>query len=67
MSIDTLSKYGLQHCFYLGDPARDEAVLRVALVDEAGTLRGLQGAQLHQKYTLEYRDDMGYRVIKEHG
>jgi len=67
VSIDTLSKYGLQHCFYLGDPARDEAVLRVALVDEAGTLRGLQGAQLHQKYTLEYRDDMGYRVIKEHG
>lgn len=67
LPIDTLSKFALQHCFYLGDPARDEAVLRVALVDEVGTLRGLQGAQVHQKYPLEYRDDLGYRVIKEHG
>lgn len=67
LSVDTLSKFGLQHCFYLGDPARDEAILRVALVDETGTLRGLHGAQVHRKYTLEYRDDLGYRVIKEHG
>ncbi|MCK2126362.1 CRISPR-associated helicase Cas3' [Thauera aromatica] len=67
LSIDTLEKFGLQHCFYLGDPAHDEAVLRVALVDEAGTLHGLQGAQVHQENTLEYRDDLGYRVIKEHG
>lgn len=67
LPIDTLEKLYLQHCFYLGDPAHDEAVLRVALVDETGTLRGLQGAQVHRKYTLEYRDDLGYRVIKEHG
>lgn len=67
LPIDTLKKFYLQHCFYLGDPARDEAVLRVALVDETGRLRGLQGAQVHQKFTLEYRDDLGYRVIKEHG
>ena len=67
LPIDTLSKFGLQHCFYLGDPMHDEAVLRVALVDEAGTLRGLQGAAVHKNHTLEYRDDLGYRVIKEHG
>ncbi|WP_083945199.1 CRISPR-associated helicase/endonuclease Cas3 [Thauera chlorobenzoica] len=67
LPIDTLSKFALQHCFYLGDPAHDEAVLRIALVDETGALRGLQGAQIHQKYTLGYRDDLGYRVIKEHG
>ncbi len=67
LPIDTLKKFYLQHCFYLGDPAYDEAVLRVALVDETGRLRGLQGAQVHQKFTLEYRDDLGYRVIKEHG
>lgn len=67
LPIDILKKFGLQHCFYLGDPAWDEAVLRVALVDGAHTLRGLQGAQAHQKYTLEYRDDLGYRVIKERG
>lgn len=67
LAIDILTRFGLQHCFYLGDPARDEAVLRVALVDEVSTLRGLQGAQVHQKYALEYRDDLGYRVIKEQG
>jgi len=67
LPIHTLEKFGLQHCFYLGDPAYDEAVLRVALVDEAGALCGLQGAQVHRKHTLEYRDDLGYRVIKEHG
>lgn len=67
LPIDTLNKFGLQHCFYLGDPAHDEAVLRVALVNETGALHGLQGATVHQKHTLEYRDDLGYRVIKEHG
>ena len=67
LPIDTLNKFGLQHCFYLGNPAHDEAVLRVALVNETGELHGLQGATVHQKHTLEYRDDLGYRVIKEHG
>ena len=66
LPLDTLEKFGLQHCFYLGNPAQDEALLRVALVDESGMLRGLQGASVHLKHTLEYRDDLGYRVIKEH-
>ena len=63
---DTLEKYGLQHCFYLGntDWAEDESLLRVALVDEAGMLRGLHGQAVHDKYPLEYRDDLGYRVIR---
>lgn len=63
---DTLEKCGLQHCFYLGDPnfAEDESLLRVALVDETGALRGLHGARVHERHTLEYRDDLGYRVIK---
>lgn len=63
---DTLEKFGLQHCFYLGsaDWTEDESVLRVALVDQAGTLRGLHGQAVHDKYSLEYRDDLGYRVIK---
>jgi len=64
LPVDTLEKFGLQHCFYLGNPAHDEAILRVALVDETGSLRGLQGAPLHEKYALDYRDDLGYRVIK---
>ncbi|MBU2788179.1 CRISPR-associated helicase Cas3' [Acidithiobacillus sp. VAN18-1] len=63
---DTLEKYGLQHCFYLGnrDWADDESLLRVALVDETGTLRGIHGQAVHDKHTLEYRDDLGYRVVK---
>lgn len=63
---DTLEKYGFQHCFYLGsrDWDDDESLLRVALMDDAGTLRGLHGGKAHDKHTLEYRDDLGYRVIK---
>lgn len=67
LPVDTLAKFGFQHCFYLGDPARDEAVLRVAMVDETGRLTGLQGALVHRKHGLEYRDDVGYRIVKEHG
>lgn len=64
---DTLEKYGLQHCFYLGDPnwAEDESLLRVALVDDTATLRGLHGRSAHDKNTLSYRDDLGYQVIKD--
>lgn len=63
---DTLEKFGLQHCFYLGDPnwADDQSLLRVALVDEASNLRGLHGAPVNDKYSLEYRDDLGYRALK---
>lgn len=63
---DTLEKYGLQHCFYLGDKdwADDESLLRVALVDDTGTLHGIHGAAAHERYALEYRDDLGYRVVK---
>lgn len=66
LARDVLEKYGLQNCFYLGDPnwADDQGLLRVALVDEASVLRGLHGAPVHDKHTLEYRDDLGYRVIK---
>jgi CRISPR-associated endonuclease/helicase Cas3 len=59
-----LEKFGFQHCFYLGNPAQDEAVLRVALVDETGRLQGVEQASLGEQ-TLEYRSDLGYRVIKD--
>lgn len=65
LAVDTLSKFGLQHCFYLGSPEQDEAILRVALVDEAGRLQGVQGARVHEKHALDYRDDLGYRLIKD--
>lgn len=64
LALDTLEKYSLQHCFYLGDPSRAEALLRVALVDEGGDLKGVQGTRLHEKYNLSYRGDLGYRISK---
>ena len=65
--VDTLKRFGLQHCFYLGSPdwqEIDESVLHVALVDGSDRLRGIENTQIHNKHTLEYRDDLGYRVIK---
>lgn len=65
MPITTLEKFGLQNCFYLGNPEHDEAMLRVAIVDEMGSIAGLQGFRAHEKHRLNYRFDLGYRLIKE--
>lgn len=65
--VDTLKRFGLHHCFFLGNPdwqEKDKSVLHVALVDNTGSLRGIENTQIHDKHTLEYRDDLGYRVIK---
>lgn len=65
--VDTLKRFGLHHCFYLGNPdwqEKDESVLNVALVDDTDSLRGIENTKIHDKHTLEYRDDLGYRVIK---
>jgi CRISPR-associated endonuclease/helicase Cas3 len=65
-SREQLKKLGLGHCFYLGDPAwpEDESTLRLALVNDVGQLQGLYGALVHERYSLEYRDDLGYRMLK---
>ncbi|CAG8864051.1 CRISPR-associated helicase Cas3' [Pseudomonas fluorescens] len=63
LPIEILTKFGLQHCFYLGNPEQNEALLRLALVEKTGSLHGLQGARVHEKHALDYRDDLGYRVI----
>jgi CRISPR-associated endonuclease/helicase Cas3 len=61
---DTLLKTGLGNCLYLGNPVFDEALLRVATVDDAGNLCGYQGAPLHEKLRIQYRRDLGYRTIQ---
>lgn len=63
---DTLDKLGFGNCFYLGDAnwKDDESLLRVALVDATDELRGLHGRAAHDRHTLEYRNDLGYRVRK---
>lgn len=58
-----LEKMGLQHVFYLGDPEWDEAVLRVALVTDTGQIQTLDNRPARDDIALEYRDDLGYRVI----
>lgn len=61
-----LQGLGLQHCFYLGNPAwpQDESVLRLALVSDTDELLGFENMVLNEKHTLEYRQDLGYRTIK---
>lgn len=61
----TLRHYGFHHCFYLGQPEADEALLRVALVDEAGALTGLSGEPAHDRYRLAYREDLGFQAIRD--
>lgn len=66
VSRERLQGFGLQHCFYLGDPfwPDDESLFRLALVDETEQLLGLDKQKPHDKYQIEYRSDLGYRVIK---
>ena len=66
ISADILRRFGLHHCFFLGNPdwPEDESVLRVVLVDESDYLRAIGTTQAHDEHALEYRDDLGYRVIK---
>ncbi|MFV0548478.1 MAG: CRISPR-associated helicase Cas3' [Limnobaculum xujianqingii] len=58
---------GLDHCLYVGDRDDDKAKLRIALVDDCGDLFGWQGTQLHPDGVLQYRDDLGFRIIKHKG
>lgn len=69
LSMETLKSFGLGHCFYLGNPdwPEDESILRVALVDASDRLQGVEHNDIHDKHALEYRDDLGYRVIKNRG
>lgn len=64
--VDKLKRYGLQHCFFLGnsDWPDDESLLRVALVDNTGRLQGIWNNEIHDKYLLDYREDIGYRAQK---
>lgn len=64
VSIDVLQSLGLHHCFYLGDPTLNEAIMRVALVDSFGDMKGLVGGNVHNKHRLSYSADLGFQVIK---
>ncbi len=61
VQIGELEKLGFDHVFYLGQPDQDEAILRVALVNECQELTSMDGQKIEYK---EYRTDLGYRVLK---
>ena len=58
-----LEKLHLHEVFYLGRPEDDEALLRIAIVNPIGELLTLDGHSAGDKYTLEYREDLGLRAI----
>jgi len=60
---ERLSALGLQHVFYLGAPQLEQAMLRVALVDEQDRVLTLDGQPLSEKYAYRYRDDLGYQRV----
>ncbi len=60
IQISELEKLGFDHVFYMGQPEQDEAILRVALVDDSQELTSLDGQKIDNK---EYRTDLGYRVL----
>lgn len=66
VSRDQLKKLGFGHCFYLGDDnwPDDVTLLRIGVVDECGQLHGVYGAPVHERHALEYRSDLGYRLVK---
>jgi len=58
-----LEKLHLDKVFYLGRPEDDEALLRVAIVSPIGELLTLDGHPAGDKSPLEYREDLGFRVM----
>lgn len=64
VSRSKLEMLGLHNCLYLGSREWDEAILRVALLGKDGALMSLDGGLAHEDCDLEYRDDLGYRVIR---
>ena len=63
ISMHELKNMHLDEVFYLGRPEDDEALLRVAIVNATGELLTLDGSPAGDKYTLEYRQDLGFRAI----
>lgn len=60
LQVNELEKLGLGNVFYLGQPEYDEAILRVALVNQSGELTSLDQGVLAN---FKYREDLGYRVV----
>ncbi|SFU56756.1 CRISPR-associated endonuclease/helicase Cas3 [Pseudoduganella namucuonensis] len=60
-----LEKLGLHHIFYLGNSPQEDALLRIALVDDSDRLTTLDGQALPGKHEHHYRNDLGYKIVKQ--
>jgi len=58
---ERLQGYGFGNVFYLGQ--FENALLRVALVDEQDRISTLDGQPVSEKHEYRYRDDLGYQRI----
>lgn len=65
-SLDNLRRLGFENCFYLGNPdwSNEQIKFRVVCVNERHALKDLDGSKPHEKYELEYRNDLGYRNLE---
>lgn len=63
---ERLWKQGMEHLFYVGNPALEELPeVMVAIVDASGDLRSVDGEFRTTAYRYSYRSDMGLRITKK--
>ncbi|MBU1087908.1 MAG: CRISPR-associated helicase Cas3' [Candidatus Omnitrophica bacterium] len=62
-NVKTNELLWLKNYVYLGD--NEESVFKVAIIDDAGCLKRLDGTDASQKYNLYYDEVLGYRAIKK--
>jgi CRISPR-associated endonuclease/helicase Cas3 len=65
LNYDILKKTKLSNCLYIGNPEFGEDTLRIAILKDDTTLKNYNGAVTNNKYTIEYRNDLGYRLIQK--
>lgn len=65
VSLKWAKDCGLGHLFWLGGRGDDSSELHIALVDESGDLRGINGISGNSAYHYQYRRDTGLRITKK--
>jgi len=63
-AVSTKELSWLEEFIYLGSRSDENSLLRVAIVDESGEVRGLAGGTALDNYQLSYDERLGYNVKK---
>ncbi|MEI7840953.1 MAG: CRISPR-associated helicase Cas3' [Methylococcaceae bacterium] len=61
-AVSTKELSWLEEFIYLGSRSDENSLLRVAIVDESGEVRGLAGGTALDNYQLSYDERLGYRI-----